>query len=472
MLPECFSPLLELWYLTNAAATRKRSPNQLRPVLSRNSLFFPLVSFKHSLQTWLVQAGAADLTGHSNNNNNNNHDVNNKSSNSAENDCISINMCNSNNWPVSTLPQEAGVGAGALAEACHMLLMHKPSGLPNFASRVITKLSLALPDFLERTLYTQHLTFHRGSPVTLAHTWETFLQPQLRARQSPCSVKPRFSLEIVFGQTDVEESSLRLDAMIILFDTESWVLWIGTVAPFPACKHGGTLTLKTLDVDISISSLREDVGDIKSVFNTEFGVESINHRWMLQKLFPGVCHMIHAQKRQGLVDQLDSRIELLVGHIQAISSNRTLSQSSFTSRESYLHPKLRAVLRTVGIVPRNLHSEISTRDTLTQRCPLQYIESNSLAHAYTAHLPTDIRLSLHAMFNQEVQTTLGNRKSHVIVCETCSQLWFPKRATLDACIACWLGLPQIPVSLWPYHALVKALEVVDSALEACAGLSQ
>ncbi|RUS91324.1 hypothetical protein EGW08_000938 [Elysia chlorotica] len=464
VVPESLSPLLELWFITNAASTARRRPRKFGPVLNRNDLFFPLACFKHSFQTWLAQAGGSDLGGLNRNGN----IVNRNNSNTAENDCISTNFCNSNNWPVSTMPLEAGVGIGTMAEACHWLLTERPRGLPKYVKRVLTKLSLAVPDFLEGTLYTQHLTLHRGAPVTLANTWEVFIQPQLRARNPPSSFKPLCSLEIIFSRTNRTDSSLCLNhAMAILFARDTWILWIGTLAPFPVCKHDSTLAFKTLDVACSVASLKNEVSELTCMLNTASGAESLSHRWMLQKLFPGVCHMIHDQDRQTKVDKIESNIKLIVRHIQLIILNRTLKQS-----EVYLHPNLGSVLRKIGINSFSpLSEEDSTSATFTGSCPLQQNEIISLSQPYGAYLVEHIRSCLQAKFSEEAKFFFCNRQSHMIVCQSCSQLWFPKRATLEACIAQFQEQTLLPFNIWPYHLLDKTIEMVDEALMVCASSS-
>ena len=462
-VPEPLSPLLQLWYLTNATARKRRNPGHVEPVLGRHSLFFPLACFKHSLLTWLAQAGGLDIGGHNNNNNNNY-----ISSYSTENDCISTNICNSNNWPVSTMSQEAGVGIDSLVEACDQLLeesMSNPASLPGCVTEVLTKLFLALPDFVERTLYTQHLTLHRGSPITLAHTWDVSIQPQLRLRKFPKTFKPQYSLEILFGQGMVAESSFCLNAMLILFAAKECVLWIGTVTPFPACKHCKTMTLKTLDVDSSISLVREDLSDISLVFNMVSGVETVSHWWMLQKMFPGVCHMIQGQERQNAADLLDSCVELLAGNIQSLMSKCLSNQSTGTLKICF-HSKLRSILETLGLHFSLFPPEKDFNEgyTIPQCFPLDDIHCNTVTPV-SGHLAHCIRSGLFKEFSKEIHFFIGNRKTHILFCRSCSQLWFPKPATLDRCIAQCLRSPQLPFSVWPFHLVVDALEMTVNALE-------
>lgn len=465
-LPRSFSPRLELWYFTNAAATARRSHQPSRAkacVLDRSSRFFTLACFKHSLQTWLAQAGGLDLSVHSHKDSNGNYRNN---SNSAENDCISSNICNSNNWPVSTMPQEAGVGMAALVEACDVLLDSKASALPAYVTETLIKMFLALPDFLERSLYAQHLNLHRGSPVTLAHTWEVFIQPQLQMKKLASPFRPGFSLEILCRETVDEGIGLRVNAILILFSPETCVIWIGTVAPFLACKHGTTRTLNTFDMKCSLKSLKNEVGCIADMFDIAFGGESPNHRWMLQKLFPGVCHMIHRKERDNTLSLLNSRIDLLAQHI-----NNGIAKFSSTTRESLkrlVFAKLQDAVRCLG-VGLCFHDPDTAS---TQRCPLQHVQHNTISqtHETQFYLVESIRSGLHRYFASEAQHFICNTKSHVMVCNRCSGLWFPKPLTLDTCIARSLEL-ELPFELWPYHVVVKALEVVNGALNQCAHIS-
>ncbi|GFO02324.1 replicase polyprotein 1a [Plakobranchus ocellatus] len=412
--PTAISPLLELWYFTNSAASRRRNADKSGPMLKRDSLFFPLVCFKHSLHTWLVQSGGLDLSSSGSNNNN---ITSNNSTGTAASDCICTNVCNSNNWPVSTMPQEAGVGPGALVEACDLLLDQRMASLPPFVLTVLTKLSLALPDFLERTLYTQHLTLHQGCPVTLAHTWEVFIQPLLRLRKFSPDFKPLYSLEVVFGQTMVEESTLRLNAMLILFAHEEWVLWIGTVAPFPACKHGSTLTLKATDVACSINMLSKCVSDIAGVFDTAPGMESVSHRWMLQKLFPGVCHMLHAQARQNLVMLLNSRIELLANNINSYTANRHPSLAGQTKSEHGFHSKLNTALHPLGLDLNNCQTLTNTQKRFLQD-ELQRKTGHSSSNVRSENIAQGLQSALQGLFSSEVRFFISNAKTHILLCRT------------------------------------------------------
>ncbi|GFS05992.1 hypothetical protein ElyMa_001213500 [Elysia marginata] len=393
------SLMAELWYFTNASAAsfhqdcRSRSP----PMINRSSPYFRLACFRHLLHTWLADAGGLG------------------------------DMWISDSY----LFRYQQAKPETLLKTCSALLDEIPSELPNYVIEVMVKLSMVLPDILEKSINSKYMRLTRGFPGTLFHRRN--LKTELQSRGLSGYAKPGYSLEIFSADTLPDRS---IHCILILFYPKTFTVWSGRVDCYYLCKPRNTTVIRTIDANSSLQSLKKEVRDIVSAFDDTL----IKETWHCIGLFPGVCDTAHRVYRHDVCELLNSRIRLLARTIDSLVSRIAL-QHSHNSR-NIIPSKLQGVLEMFKVQVYYRHPG-SYACYSTAMSPFLFQDSLRISKTYV-RLVDAIRSSLHIDFQEELDYFDENNMRHVL-----------------------FKLSHVSLRFWPFHMIVKGLEVLDNALKIC-----
>lgn len=451
ILPESFSPLVELWYFASAALAKHnaRRQNLHRPVLGKSYNFLSLAIFKHLYQTWLVQAGCINIWDPD-------------SRRMARYDPETGESCS------ASATQEIIPTTKEIARSCGAIFDEHLPDLPIYVTQFMTKLFLVAPTFLERSLFMRHLSLRKGNPVKLGHDRKFF--SDFRAGNFPASFKPHYSLEVVSDELTDDDV---YNAILLLFCPDTCVFWVGTVSEVPQYVAANTNELKVINTKISLTSLREQLNGLDWDLQQALTAEDVDTNFLQQKFYPGTCFMIHRRKRQQLCNSLELMIRYMARKVHTHLSTISFDPSSKLCEADNL-PQLQLLKSDYG-VDFSVYNKKSNpcKDIWTlKRCrKAEEFDLRGLACETCDHFAKNIRDRLIDDREMDSKYFLKNIHAHIITCAACMKRYYfrvgPGEMKRSVGLA---GLsPSLPTfisfDIMPYHLISNAFDKVEIALK-------
>ncbi|XP_055886322.1 uncharacterized protein LOC129926427 [Biomphalaria glabrata] len=391
MVPKEMPNLMHLWFYTHNAVTSGKT------LLSRDSLFYPLECFHHSLLTWLAQA------------------ISTKPGIFEGNHNLASSYSNFTDYHKSNL----------------FKIVYR---LPSFVLKPLTKLALLFPDLIWRTILATHCSLHDGKPVNLQNVWYDGFTTDQRDH-----FDNQFCMEILCDYT--KDYFAKMSALLILFRKDRCILWTGVVACFPGCKFEETWAIASLDSTSNVECTKSRCQTVIQTFLTNASTETAtNCQWKKRNIYPGLCFHIQSSCRESLTSHLQKEIEQLSLCLKEVLNSGDILKTEIPVLEPNSLQEVIKFNRSRDNVlnePKQNNSDLSTDD----------IAASILKH-------------LHYIYRQEVMEYFTDPDTHEVLCPDCSRKWFISNCEIMKCIDQARSCTCLPLHFWPYHCLQGALSKI------------
>ncbi|KAH9510326.1 hypothetical protein Btru_042777 [Bulinus truncatus] len=392
IVPKELPHLMHLWFLThNSACTN----DDRKSLLSRESPFYPMESFRHSLLTWVAQAISA------------------KAGIFEVNHNVASIYCHISDYQKLNLFKDV-------------------LSLPQFILQPLGKLALVFPDIIWKSILATHCSLHIGKPVNLQNVWYDGFSEEQRIL-----FEHHYCMEILCGQTG--HSLAQMSAMMILFRPDKYIVWTGLVACFPGCKFEETWALAVLDTSSSVETTRSGCTTVIESFLSNIVLEQSNNcQWKKQNFYPGLCYQLHQQPRKDLISSLQETVKTLTQSLSELFNPDDHFNMSFSILETKYNLKMLTQRRFT--ISSDFHSNLNGSVAIT-----------------SVHIQSSLLQQLDSLFRAEVMDYFGDPEVHEIICPNCCKKWFISLSTFSCCVQQLESSVSLPFDVWPYHCLLAAL---------------